>query len=99
MSNATDPEKAAEIFVRKLRNVGQPGSRQDWKVVLAHLIILPSVTIEAVARAARMAGLGWLVPVAEGLLEEERAGRAFRDTDGALTLRERPRAAGLVDLL
>lgn len=96
---AVDVERAASKFVTGLKGWGRPSGRQNWKVLLAHLIILPDPVIIEIARQGRIQGVEWIVPVAEGMLEELRAGRAFRDTDGAITLRERPRARGLIDLL
>lgn len=92
-------EEVAERFVRMLRKCGQPQRREDWKIVLVRIITLSDDMLTEVARQGRMLGVNWIVEVVEAILEELRAGRAFRASDGAVTLREKPRAKGLDALL
>lgn len=89
----------AEKFCLQARKMGTPQSRRDWQVIISHIIACCDDVLQALAEKSRTVGVSWLTPVVEGILEELRAGRAFRDTDGAVTLRERPQAAGLSVLL
>ena len=90
-----DDEQFAERLLMDFRKSGQPASRADWKYVLAHMITYPTRVIQEIARKGRIMGVLWIVPVAEGILEELNAGRAVRTEDGAITLVAPPKAAGL----
>lgn len=94
-----DDEAKAELFVKMLRKCGQPQSREDWKIVLVRMITVTDNMLREIGRQGRMLGCQWIVPVAEAILEELAAGRAYRASDGAITLREKPRAKGLDVLL
>lgn len=94
-----EDEEYAERLMLKLRKMGKPGSRENWQIVVACLIGLTDGRLQAVAQKGRTVGVSWIVPVAEAILEELQAGRAYRADDGAITLRERPQAKGLQVLL
>lgn len=89
----------AEKFCLKARKMGTPSNRKDWQVIISHVIVCSDDVLQALAEKSRTVGVSWLTPVIEGILEEMQAGRAFRDTDGAVTLRAKPQAAGLSVLL
>lgn len=90
---------AVEKFLLVCRKCGTPSSRNDWKIVLARLITASDESLREVARQGRMLGVSWIVPVAEAILEELASGRAYRAADGAVTLRDKPKAKGLEVLL
>lgn len=89
----------AERFLIKLRKAGTPQSRKDWQVVVSYLIACSDDALREVAQKGRTIGVGWIVPVAEAMLEELQKGNAYRAADGALTLRGKPTAKGLDVLL
>ena len=92
-------ERTCEEMVRKWRKCGTPTSKENWRLVWAMLIIVTDEALEELARQARMQGLSWLVPVCEGILQELAAGRAWRDHEGAVRLKEKPKASGLQFML
>jgi hypothetical protein len=92
-------EQAVAATVIKLRKCGTPTSAANWRVVYAMLIPCSDEALEEFARQGRMLGVGWIVPVAEGLLQELGSGRAYRDPQGAIRHKERPKASGLQHLL
>lgn len=89
----------AEKFCLACRKVGRPSGRHNWKVVIAHMIACSDDVLQAIAEKSRTVGVPWLTPVVEGILTELREGRAYRAEDGSVTLKAKPLAAGLAELL
>lgn len=92
-------EKTCEEMVRKWKKCGTPSTAADWRVVWSNLIIVTDEALEELARQGRMQGVSWIVPVCEGILEELKAGRAWRDHEGAVRLKAKPQASGLQFML
>lgn len=83
-------EAKVEAMLRRLKKAGTPTSKADYRVVLAMLLPCSDEALEEIARQSRMMGVGYLQRLCECLITELGAGRAVRDGDGAIRIKQRP---------
>ena len=87
-----DIANKVEQTLLRLRKFGTPATSQDWRVVMSVLIICRDDALGEFVRQGRLIGVGWIVPLAEAILEELNRGNAYRDSSGAVRFRKKPEA-------
>lgn len=96
---ADELEAKIEKMVMNFRGCGRPTTRENWRAVVTMLLPCSDEALDEFARQGRMLGVEWITRVAEALRAELSAGRAFRDRDGAIRLREAPKEETLRNAL
>lgn len=88
-------EAKIEAMLIRLKRAGTPRTVADFRVVLAMMLPCNDEALQEIARQARMLGVSYMQRLAEALITELGAGRAERDTDGAIRMKKRPEAEEL----